>query len=83
MTGKDSLAPSANSYVRNGNQTHSAGSRILAEQRLREEAQRLDAEGHELGKDVDDGVTILFADLVERRRGMADRASSRSSTLAK
>jgi hypothetical protein len=41
----------------------SAGSRILAEQRLREDAQRLEAESDELGRGVADGVTIRFADL--------------------
>jgi hypothetical protein len=51
---------------------NSAWSRILAEQHLREEAQRLDATSEQLGNGVDDGVAIRFADLRERRRAVVE-----------
>ncbi len=48
---------------------NSACSRILARQRLEEDACRLDAE---FGNGVDDGVTLRFSDIRERYARLAE-----------
>jgi hypothetical protein len=51
---------------------NSACSRILAAQRLEEDARRLDDEADELGNGVDDGVTIRFSDIRARYSRLAE-----------